>query len=1181
MWGYTLATTSAMSTQVTQLYVVLFGRAPEAGGLAYWMKQMSEGASFAAIAQQMYDTEAARSAYPIYLSKDQIVSNFYTNVLGRSPDVVGLYYWTGKLAAPGATVGGVVAELCTAIVNYRADDAASAASQALFNNKVAVGLYFGETLQGTNVADASDVLKRVTATDVTAAKAAASYSADPVYKAATDAAAAKAAAEAAAAKAAVDAAAIKAAALIALETANEATAASALTAYNAAKEISDASAVAAAAAAVSGTAAAAAVTSLALANASVTASALAASTAATSVAQAGLTSTAAATLAAAVAATRVTTDDAAALAATAAAASAVATAAAATAAAAAKVVAAAAVAATYASQTFTLSTGADNFAGGLGIDIFNAISTATFNAGDSINGGAGNDTLNVSDNAAAVATAGRSVINVETANLSSSAKVTANTTGWTGLTRLNILADTGDSSVTAATTTAVTVAAHSGGDLTVTGGSSQTVTTSDVSNKTVTLSGANGVVSLTGTLAGTGNLTGGAINVIGGSTITVNETQTQATVNRTTTAGVVSVTGDTSTTSVSVTNSRAVTASGTAAGIANNAVFIEDANWFRPAVADTITSVTISAYSVSQIYSKSVTSLSLANSAGDVVITDFGEIYNRTLALTVDGLTAGTISNTGRYATLNVTTANNASTLSGIDFTALQTLTVAGTKLLTLNSTASLTALKTLTVTGSAGISVNVSSNSAVTAVDTTGTSGTSTITLNADASTFSGGAGVDTVTATGSVNKAISLGAGNDTFVFVAPRGYPTGNINGGDGIDTISMSAILAEVFSSNATFAGKVTGFELLTLTSSTNRTVDLAVLGNYSAVSTSGGTGLTLSNLPSGGTLTLTGAGTAYTVSNADFTGGTNDILNVALTDGSGNAVAFATTGITASDVETVAITTADTQTVPTNPLDTLKLLGDSYKTITVTGNAGLNLTAASTSLTSLDARGISANHLVFTSGALTSAATIRGSANGGDVINAAASTNAVTIIETAGANAITGSATFASTLTGSTGADTIVGGAGKDTIVGGGGADSITGGARADSILLSGTTAQIVNAALGDSGINTATSLQTAELTSLFDVVFGAVAGIKIQLFTSTPAVNLSASNLAGSDDVVNFARGVYDFASGVFTYSALGPDTAMTYDTTVGAGTAFETIILMGYTAAMATAISGGLITLA
>ena len=340
-------------------------------------------------------------------------------------------------------------------------------------------------------------------------------------------------------------------------------------------------------------------------------------------------------------------------------------------------------------------------------------------------------------------------------------------------------------------------------------------------------------------------------------------------------------------------------------------------------------------------------------------------------------------------------------------------------------------------------------------------------------------------------------------------------------------------------------------------------------------------MTLSNLPSGGTLTLTGAGTAYTVSNADFTGGTNDILNVALTDGSGNAVAFATTGITASDVETVAITTADTQTVPTNPLDTLKLLGDSYKTITVTGNAGLNLTAASTSLTSLDARGISANHLVFTSGALTSAATIRGSANGGDVINAAASTNAVTIIETAGANAITGSATFASTLTGSTGADTIVGGAGKDTIVGGGGADSITGGARADSILLSGTTAQIVNAALGDSGINTATSLQTAELTSLFDVVFGAVAGIKIQLFTSTPAVNLSASNLAGSDDVVNFARGVYDFASGVFTYSALGPDTAMTYDTTVGAGTAFETIILMGYTAAMATAISGGLITLA
>ncbi|MFM6991661.1 MAG: hypothetical protein ACKOWD_10280, partial [Rhodoferax sp.] len=220
--------------------------------------------------------------------------------------------------------------------------------------------------------------------------------------------------------------------------------------------------------------------------------------------------------------------------------------------------------------------------------------------------------------------------------------------------------------------------------------------------------------------------------------------------------------------------------------------------------------------------------------------------------------------------------------------------------------------------------------------------------------------------------------------------------------------------------------------------------------------------------------------------------------------------------------------------------------------------------------------------IWTTGALAAASNIKGSLLGGDTINAAAAVAAVTITETAGTNSITGSSTIASTLTGGTGVDTIVGGAGRDVIVGGGGADVITGKGGADKITVSGTTSKIVNVALGDSGANTSTTIQTAELTSTFDVVNGAAAGDTVQLFTSTPAVNLTASNLAGTDDVINFARGTYDSAAGTFTYAANGADTAMTYDTTVGAGTAFETIILVGYVAGSTTAVSGGgLITLA
>ena len=95
------------------------------------------------------------------------------------------------------------------------------------------------------------------------------------------------------------------------------------------------------------------------------------------------------------------------------------------------------------------------FTGGAGNDTFNATATATFNALDSIDGGAGTDTLNVLDNAAAIATAGRVVKNVEVANLRSSGTVTADTTGWTGLTTLTA-EGSGGVNVTAAKTTTIT-----------------------------------------------------------------------------------------------------------------------------------------------------------------------------------------------------------------------------------------------------------------------------------------------------------------------------------------------------------------------------------------------------------------------------------------------------------------------------------------------------------------------------------------------------------------------------------------------------------------------------------------------------------------------------------------------------------------------------------------------------
>ncbi|MFI3121203.1 MAG: hypothetical protein QX203_14605, partial [Methylococcaceae bacterium] len=335
---------------------------------------------------------------------------------------------------------------------------------------------------------------------------------------------------------------------------------------------------------------------------------------------------------------------------------------------------------------------------------------------------------------------------------------------------------------------------------------------------------------------------------------------------------------------------------------------------------------------------------------------------------------------------------------------------------------------------------------------------------------------------------KAISLGAGDDSLTWATGAANPTAAISGGDGTDTLAITAALAATASGSTTFAGLVTGFEKLTLTGATNQTIDLTVLGGYTGVTTSGGNGLTLSNLASGGSLTLTAAGTAYTIGNSAFTAGTNDIVNLTLTDGSGAGVAFASTGITASGVETFNITTVDSQATPTGTFnDSVNLLGNSVKTITASGNAGLALTATSTALTSVDASGVAATDInpdfAWTSGALAAAATIKGSATGTNTIDASLATGgAVTYTGGTGADNFTAtngkaniitlgngtnSATVSSgnnTITGGTGDDTVIATTGNNTVSLGNGANSFTattgnntytGGTGVDSVTVGG------------------------------------------------------------------------------------------------------------------------------
>ncbi|NVE01395.1 S-layer family protein [Massilia sp. BJB1822] len=900
-------------------------------------------------------------------------------------------------------------------------------------------------------------------------------------------------------------------------------------------------------------------------------------------------------------------------------------------------------------QTTTLTANADTLAGTGGNDIFDGSKADTLSSFDSIDGGAGNDVIN------AVLTGSTlpgslTIKNVETLNVSTTgAGLTVDSTGFTGMTQVNAkTAGAGAVSVTAAATTGVTVAAQTGASATVkevfkatfgTNTDADTVTFDGVAviltaaqtaiqnaakfvaaynlaagTHWVAVDNADGTVTFTAKTGGvvTDVVTGDFAITSGGAGADVTVTAAAPTTQGAVTPGASTVTviggGTTAVLSTGAVAGQHITVGGTAVAnaftsvstVGGDQVNITDRSGASAATGTKLTNVSLNGnIGTATIVADGLTSLSVANTSSNVNVTAAAGTRVQTLSL--DTVTGGTITD-NTATTLAVKAVGGTSSGVSLAAGAAKTVSIDGGAKATITDIAANVAT-TLTVTGAKAVTVSgLSAVGALTTVDATGSAGGVTITpVLGNAVVFKGGAGNDTISL-GASTVATDMGAGNNTVILAGALGAG-GTVKGGSGTsDTLSMTVAAADAADADATFKTAVTGFEILKLTGGVaDTTVDVAALGGFNAVTTGGqaaGKTLSLANLASNGTLTLTSASTgAYTISNAAFATQTADVLNIKTTAAA--TAAFGTVNI--SNVETVNVTTTDTSSAPDGSVaQSLVILdGNGATTLKVSGTAATGLTFAGTGLTTVDASGLNVagagaanTGLTWTSGALTAAVTIKGSANGGDVIDAQLATKAVTITETAGTNTIkgstvvTGGVAVTNTLTGGTGADTIYGGAGKDVIVGGGGADVIIGNAGADLITVSGNKATIKQVAAGDSGANTSTTIQTSELTSTFDVVKGVVAGDKIDLsfisaFT-TSALVLNGTNLAAADNKVVFASGTYDAAAGTFTFAANGADTAVTYDTNTTGTIAGETIILVGFHAdATNTTAAGGIVTLA
>jgi len=266
-----------------------------------------------------------------------------------------------------------------------------------------------------------------------------------------------------------------------------------------------------------------------------------------------------------------------------------------------------------------------------------------------------------------------------------------------------------------------------------------------------------------------------------------------------------------------------------------------DDNGSATTTADTLASVSIKSHTTAAtVNSDALTSLSLADAAVGATATVTGA---HKLDLSLSKMTGGTVTD-NTASTVNVATTGATST--GVTLAAGEATAV------TVNADEKLTVadlqaakMQSLTVTGDSLVTVNAATGAAalkaIDASDSTGGLDIDAITLTTQS--FTGGAGKDSVTL-GLSTKAVDMGAGDDTVALTGASLGNGGSVDAGEGTDTLSMSATNAATASANTTFAGTISGFEKLalgTVANGASDTVNLANLDNIDYVVSAGSVG----------------------------------------------------------------------------------------------------------------------------------------------------------------------------------------------------------------------------------------------------------------------------------------------------------------------------------------------------
>ncbi len=149
--------TDDLKKDIALIYVAVLGRAPDGQGLNYWYNEMlSKNADLRTLAEWMY--QAAIAHQPELSDPVKLVTNVYTNILGRPYDLEGINYWVGEIRLGKATPGQIVADILWVAAHEYKDSIQTKNLLALADIGLQVAnLVFDPDINKDNVIDQNDL----------------------------------------------------------------------------------------------------------------------------------------------------------------------------------------------------------------------------------------------------------------------------------------------------------------------------------------------------------------------------------------------------------------------------------------------------------------------------------------------------------------------------------------------------------------------------------------------------------------------------------------------------------------------------------------------------------------------------------------------------------------------------------------------------------------------------------------------------------------------------------------------------------------------------------------------------------------------------------------------------------------------------------------------------------------